>query len=103
MMDYYSIIKLKQKGFSNRKVSKMLSIDRKTIARYWNKYVEQQKLLENMTSDHKEIQEKICNAPTYDSSTRKCRKFNDEMDHFLNQILEGKLKNVKYWVKTNNI
>ena len=48
MMDYYSVIKLKQKGFSNRQVSKMLSIDRKTIARYWNKYVEQQELLKEL-------------------------------------------------------
>ncbi|MGD1822242.1 MAG: IS21/IS408/IS1162 family transposase [Pleomorphochaeta sp.] len=95
MMDYYSIIKLKQKGFSNRKVSKMLSIDRKTIARYWNKYVEQQELLKDEKSNHREIQEKICTAPTYDSSTRKCRKFSDEMDHFLNQILEEEVEKCK--------
>ncbi len=95
MMDYYSIIKLKMKGFSNREVSKMLSINRKTIARYWNKYVEQQKLLENENINHKEVQEQICSSPTYDSSNRKCRKFTKEMDHFLDQILEDEIEKCK--------
>ena len=66
-IDYYSIIKLKIKGFSNREVSKMLSINRKTIARYWNKYVEQQKLLKDENISHKKVQEQICSSATYDS------------------------------------
>lgn len=95
MIDYYSIIKLKIKGFSNREVSKMLSINRKTIARYWNKYVEQQKLLKDENINHKKVQEQICSSPTYDSSNRKCRKFNDEMDRFLDQILEDEIEKCK--------
>ena len=37
-MDKSSIIKLKEQGYSNRKVEKMLNINRKTIAKYWNEY-----------------------------------------------------------------
>ena len=38
LMDKSSIIKLKEQGYSNRKVEKMLKINRKTIAKYWNEY-----------------------------------------------------------------
>ena len=40
LMDKSAIIKLKEQGYSNRKVEKMLKINRKTIAKYWNEYVE---------------------------------------------------------------
>ena len=36
LMDKSSIIKLKEQGYSNRKVEKILKIKRKTIAKYWN-------------------------------------------------------------------
>jgi transposase len=31
LMDKHAIIKLKQKGYSNRKVAKMLHVNRKTV------------------------------------------------------------------------
>ena len=40
LMDKSAIIKLKKQGYSNRKVEKMLKINRKTIAKYWNESVE---------------------------------------------------------------
>ncbi len=46
-MDKYAIIKLKKEGLSNRKAAKLLSIDLKTVARYWNEYQEQQHLLQS--------------------------------------------------------
>lgn len=39
-MDKHSIIKLKNEGYSNREVAKLLSINRKTVAKYWNEYVD---------------------------------------------------------------
>ena len=41
LMDKHTIIKLKKEGYSNRKISKMFPINRKTVGRYWNEYVEQ--------------------------------------------------------------
>ncbi len=38
LMDKSAIIKLKEQGYSNRKIHDMLNIDRKTVAKYWNEY-----------------------------------------------------------------
>lgn len=38
-MDKHAIIRLKKEGHSNRKVAEMLHINRKTVAKYWNKYI----------------------------------------------------------------
>lgn len=67
-MDKHAIIKLKLEGHSNRKVAKMLNIDRKTVGKYWNEYKEQTELLGSEDTDVKTIQETICSAPAYDSS-----------------------------------
>ena len=88
LMDKHTIIKLKLEGYSNRKLEKMLSINRKTIAKYWNEYKNQMKALATNGSDKKEIQEKICSKPTYDATNRKSRKYTPEMDRFLDEILE---------------
>ena len=37
-MDKYTIIHLKRKGQSNRKIASELGIDRKTVAKVWNNY-----------------------------------------------------------------
>lgn len=66
-MDKHTIIKLKREGHSNRKVATMLSINRKTVAKYWNEYQDQLELLKAKaeTNDLKAIQEDICSTPTY--------------------------------------
>ena len=86
-MDKHTIIKLKKMGHSNRAVDKMTGINRKTVAKYWNEYVEQSGLLNNLTEDIAEVQEAIVAAPKYDASTRGSRKYNDAMDRRLDQIL----------------
>lgn len=55
-MDKHAIIKLKREGHSNRKAAVMLSINRKTVAKYWNEYQEQIALLGVESSDLKAIQ-----------------------------------------------
>lgn len=95
LMDKHAIIKLKQEGHSNRKVAKMLHIDRKTVSKYWNEYKEQLNLLGSKDTDFKVIQEEICSAPTYNSSGRKPRKYTDEMDQLLDEILEDELEKCK--------
>ena len=61
LMDKSAIIKLKEQGYSNRKIEKMLKIDRKTVARYWNEYKENMQKLKLAKDDLeiKEIQENI--------------------------------------------
>jgi len=86
-MEKHSIIKLKQEGFSNRSVAKMLNIDRKTNSRYWNEYNKQTEELKNSYADVLSIQEKITEEPKYDSSNRKSRKYTDEIDAALDDIL----------------
>ncbi len=89
LMDKHTIIKLKKEGYSSRKISNMLHINRKTIARYWNEYLgHQEKLLSASATDISKIQEDICATPSYDSSNRKWRKYSLELDSFIDQILE---------------
>ena len=38
LIDVHSIIKLKKEGYSNRAISNILHINRKTIAKHWNEY-----------------------------------------------------------------
>ncbi len=86
-MDKHAIIKLKQKNISNRQVAKILGINRKTVARYWNEYLAYSNELKRDDIDKNAIQEKICSEPTYDSSNRKSRKYTEEMDRLLDEIL----------------
>ena len=79
-------------GESNRSVAKLLNINRKTVSRYWNEYLNHQKELQNPNSDIAEVQEKIVSAPKYDSSNRKARKYTKEIDIALAEILFGERK-----------
>jgi transposase len=94
-MDKHAIIKLKLAGHSNRKVAKMLHINRKTVAKYWDEYNEQIELLDAKGANTKIIQETICNEPIYNSSGRKPRKYTKEMDQFLDEILESEQEKCK--------
>ena len=88
IMEKHTIINLKRNGDSNRAVERKTGINRKTVAKYWNEYVEQSKLLnDGLTDNISEIQEAMVAAPKYDSSTRGSRKYTDQMDQMLDQIL----------------
>ena len=95
LMDKHAIIKLKREGHSNRKVAVMLSINRKTVAKYWNEYQNQLALLRVEASDLKAVQEEICSTPTYNTSTRKDRKYTLEMDMYLDEILADEAEKCK--------
>ncbi len=94
-MDKYTIIKLKQKGKSNRTIAKELGINRKTVSKYWNNYLEETKKLTDADYDFKEVQENIVSAPSYDTSNRKYRKYTQEMDYALNSILEDEVEKAR--------
>ena len=97
LMDKSSIIKLKEQGYSNRKVEKMLKINRKTVAKYWNEYKENLQKLNN-TKDEleiKNIQEKIVSSPKYDSTSRVKRKITEEFLNALQKILDEEAQKEK--------
>ena len=97
LMDKSSIIKLKEQGYSNRKVEKMLKINRKTIAKYWNEYQTNIEKLNNTKDDLeiKEIQEKIVAKPKYNSKNRVKRKITPEFITALKNILNDELEKEK--------
>ena len=87
-MDKHAIIRLKNQGYSNRETSKILKINRKTVAKYWNEYKDNVKSLDNPNIDRALVQEKIAKTPSYDSSNRKKVKYTKEVDKYLDEILE---------------
>lgn len=97
LMDKSSIIKLKEQGYSNRKVEKMLKTNRKTIAKYWNEYQTNIEKLNNTKDDLeiKEIQEKIVAEPKYNSKNRVKRKITPEFITALKNILNDELEKEK--------
>jgi len=94
-MDKHSIIRLKKQGYSNRKVAGLLSINRKTVATYWNEYLAENEKLFDADNDTKQVQENIVSEPKYDSSNRKSRKYTDAIDQALDLILESELEKLK--------
>lgn len=97
LMDKSAIIKLKEKGYSNRKVEKILKINRKTVARYWNEYNDNLQKLNNATNDLeiKEIQEQIVSKPKYNSKNRTKRKITEKFLKSLKEILDEETKKEK--------
>lgn len=97
LMDKSAIIKLKEQGYSNRKIEKMLKIDRKTVARYWNEYKENIQKLKYAKDDFeiKEIQESIVSEPKYNSASRVRRKITPEFVNALKKILDDEKEKEK--------
>lgn len=88
-MDRTSIINLKLKGLSNRKISKVLGVNRNTVNKYWNDYEENVSLLETEDDPIKrlEIQEAIVSPPKYKTSKRGVKKRTPEFYQVLKQVL----------------
>lgn len=86
-MDKHTIISLKNQGYSNRGLAKMLGINRKTIAKYWNEHIKKLNSLNDPDVNISEVQEQIASTPSYDSSNRKFRKYTPEIDSKLDEIL----------------
>ena len=98
LMDKSGIIKLKEQGYSNRQLQKMLKINRKTIAKYWNEYQENLQKLNN-TNDTKEIieiQQSITAEPKYDSASRVKRKVTPKFLNALKKFLMMNRKKLEF-------
>lgn len=89
LLDVSAILKLKEKGLSNRAVARTLGIDKKTVNKYWNEYKANFQKLET-TKDATEIlkiQEDIVSKPKYNSESRVRRKITPECLKSLENIL----------------
>ena len=104
-MDKHTIIKQKNEGHSNRKVAQLTGINRKTVAKYWNQYQAHLDKIKIASDDEiAAIQENIAAKPTYDSSTRRRRKYTKEIDQYVDQILANEeIKNKALGVHKQNL
>ena len=93
-MQMYFIIKLKKEGWSDRKISQKYHISRNTVRKYWNKYLEKERLLlsQSHDCDLKEVVEQLLEDPKYDTSNRGYLKYNQEIDSALRKILDDEKK-----------
>ena len=90
IINKHAIIKLNELGKSTREISRELKIHRTTVTRYLKRHFKLQEKLKTAT-DRIEIlnlQEDITKAPKYNLGRRKPKKYNDDMDYEIDQILE---------------
>lgn len=90
-MDKYSIITLKKKGHSNRKIARELGINRKTVARIWKTYQDAQNELARQKDLTKEDIEKLTDkivSWSYDATGRSKRKLTADVLKRIADILE---------------
>ncbi|MDR0796513.1 MAG: hypothetical protein LBE79_10790 [Tannerella sp.] len=85
------VIRLKNAGESNCEVHRRTGLNRRTISKYWEGYIKKRNELmsQGIEIDEKLLQEEITDAPKYDVSKRKARKYTEEMEKRLKEILES--------------
>jgi hypothetical protein len=93
-MEKNTIITLKLKGNSNRKIARDTGLDRKTVARYWAEY---QHLIGQLEADgdNRTLQEQIVSAPTYGASKRHSTKYTLEIDRAIDALLESEIEKAR--------
>lgn len=86
-MDKCTIIRLIESGRSQRSIAKELHMNRRTVAKYWNEYLQtKEKIALDPTDPMKK--EALTSKPEYNSANRKPRKYTDKMDKRINELLE---------------
>ena len=90
IMSKYEIICLKLNGVSDSEIQRKFGVSRNTTRKYWKDYQSKLSILleTNPDIDIRHIIEEIVSDPHYDSSSRKYRVYNDEIDSLLDKILE---------------
>ena len=98
-MNKFGVIQARLEGKSYRQISKELSIDRKTVKRYWEEYcLNRREYFEDSSDpliDKDHLLLKMIEAPKYDSSNRSKRKYTSDIDTLVSTILEAELKKDK--------
>jgi len=93
-MDKSQIIQMHIKGMKNVDIANALGIHRNTVGKYVREYKEQVARLAKCSDaiQARDVTEEIVAEPSYDSSNRGNRKWNEEMDTFLNDVLASEEK-----------
>ena len=92
LMEKAKVIMLKNEGFSNREVARRSGLHRETVSKYWEEYKQKLQELSSQGVDEKRVQEELVAAPKYDASNRKPRKYTEEIENRLKEILESERK-----------
>ena len=87
-MDKKGIIMLKEQGLSTREVARQTGRDRETVSKYWNEYRRELSRLEEPEADVRAIQESLLREPKYNGKNRKRRKYTEEVDKRVKEILK---------------
>jgi transposase len=106
-MQKKDLIELKEQGLSNRVVAKQLGIDRKTVSKYWEEYKRKLTQLDLPGVDVRTLQDDLLKTPKYHSTERKKRKYTEEIDIRLREILteearKGRILGVGHKQKLTN-
>jgi hypothetical protein len=99
-MEQNTIITLKLKGKSNRWIAKETGINRKTVARHWNKYQQLAGQLQ-ANSDNRAVQEHMAAGPKYDTSSRKPSKYTAAIDKAIDELLEDEAEKARLLGESN--
>lgn len=91
-MDKGRIIGMKEAGKSNREIARITGHDRKTISKIWNDYQLLSAQLKEPEADVKAIQSRMTEEPKYDSTGRRRRKYTEELDTRLKEIVTEERK-----------
>lgn len=86
-MDKCTIIRLLEGGRSKRSVAKELEINRRTVTKYWEEYLQaKEQIILDPTDPTKK--EALTAEPTYNSSKRTSRKYTEKMDKRIDELLD---------------
>lgn len=86
-MDKCTIIRLIESGRSQISVAKELTMNRRTVARYWKEYLQAKEQMSLDPSDPIK-KEALTSKPAYKAANRRPRKYTKEMDKRIDELLE---------------
>ena len=91
IMKIFEYIDLRESGISSRKAAELCAISRTTGEKYYRKFKENRaSLVDNPTWENSQVLIEECLVPpSYNTSTRRPRKYTPEVDALLDQILEN--------------
>jgi len=75
-------------GYSERKISRELKVNRETVRRYLAEYEEARQKLSNAENENEVLIEEIIKVPKYDSSNRVNQKFTEEISQEVDRLLQ---------------
>jgi len=84
------VITLKNEGVSNREVARRTGLNRETVSKYWEEYkrLKHELRSKDAKTDEKAIQERLISRPKYKVKGRKKRKYTEEIETRLKEILK---------------